>query len=257
MSKYVANGQGYPSSLAFRYAMFVVVLACLLSWGSAFNTRVLDLPFRMVFWASAIVLILAQCRLVWFGLAKTLATSEPARFACGIAAALIATALFVLELNLVKSLDLSPKPPEAFWHAFNHFAAPSVLLNLLVAYVAGPPPLAQRAANAQSNPDTPWPKTAPEWIRAQDHYLEMFDGKKSTLLRARIRDVSTQYPEKLGIQVHRSWWVRRDTPERLERAGRDTIIITKSGVRIPVSRRNQKWVRELLEQRSDLDHSNR
>lgn len=249
MSEDVANGHRYPNlSPAARYAMFVVALACVLSWGAAFNTRVLDLPFRVVFWMAALALILAQCRLLWHGLARWMAFSEGTRLACGVAAALIATALFVVELNVLKSLELSPKPPEAFWHAYGHFAAPSVLLNLLVSYLAGPPPLAQRKrAKEQTSPDVQWPPGVPEWIRAQDHYLEIPDSDRTLLVRARMRDVQTQYPPGQGIRVHRSWWVRCDAALRLERVGRDMVVITKSGLRIPVSRRHQNEVRRLLD----------
>lgn len=252
MSENVVTGHriwGLPS--VSRVSVLLLSLVCLLSFGAGFNTRVLDFPWRMLFWTVAITLIVGQCHLLWRGLMRFLPATERARFAGGVLAALIATAAFTLELNILKSLELSPVPPQGFWHSMSHFAVPSVAVCLLFAYIARLPPLAPwSAAQPVSVEETAtsaiaWPRYVPEWIRAQDHYLELRHDGRSQLLRARMRDALEHFSSQQGIRVHRSWWVRKGLPASLQRAGRDMVMVTRNGERIPVSRSRQSDVRQL------------
>jgi hypothetical protein len=56
-------------------------------------------------------------------------------------------------------------------------------------------------------------------LRVEDHYVRAYGDGGSTLLLMRLRDAVEELGE-AGMQVHRSWWVARDSVARVERDGR-------------------------------------
>lgn len=237
-----------------RYATALGVMVCLLSWGSAFNSQILDLPVRVAFWCLASVLIVGQSLFLWHFLSRRFAINELTRFLVGIIAAFIAAALFTLELNALKSLSVSPYPPEAFWTSLSCFMLPAVAASVLVSHTSGPPPLKTSSIKTpeqttQSGPreiseQVYWPAYVPEWIKSQDHYLELHYEGSSILIRARMKDAEARFAENIGMRVHRSWWVRNDLLIHTERSGRDFSIVASDGTRIPISRKQQHRVLE-------------
>ena len=265
MSPNVVNGP-YESRLGglTREVFVLATLAVLLSFGKAFNSGVLDWPLRTVFWLVCAFAIIGQLALIW---RRVLSRIMPETLAfrllgCATASVLVAAA-FSAELNLLKLTPLSPVAPASWLRQFHWLLPPIVVMGLAYAlfgrfrrrqakpsFVELPAPLPQLAlpapprllAGSSPRADAPnWPKETPCWIHAQDHYLEL--GGVKRFVRARLRDAVRHYDG--GLQVHRSWWVRIDAVQRLERRGRDLWIVMTDGQHIPISRRNQASVRRV------------
>jgi DNA-binding LytR/AlgR family response regulator len=132
------------------------------------------------------------------------------------------------------------------------------LVQLLIARVLSPahPPAA--AETAEPTEDTPrYPveflsKLPPAQRRdiialeAEDHYLRVHTLNGSALVLMRLADAAAAIDPRLGLRVHRSWWVARDGVDALESSsGRPTVRLV-DGTRVPVSRTYLPEARSVL-----------
>lgn len=262
---------GYPNSRlggTLREIGIILTLALLLSSGKAFNSDPLDEPLRSVFWIFVCTIIMVQIIILWrLFLAKWLDRSMVLRvFGCCLAA-LLSAALFSFELNFLKTLPISPLPPDPLFSQFIWILPPILIMGLAYAFYGRHP---EYSKHTHSNDETQkllagpakrillpgpvyfpelesWPTNPPDWIEAQDHYLNFgsVHPDRNAFVRGRISDAETNYLG--GLRVHRSWWVRQDAISEMKKEGRRMSIVMNDGTNVPVSRRYQKKMVELLD----------
>jgi hypothetical protein len=69
-----------------------------------------------------------------------------------------------------------------------------------------------------------------------DHYVEVFTVKGKAMVLMRMADAIRETEGVPGLQVHRSHWVAKDAVKAIRRVDGKTMIETKSGALLPVSR---------------------
>jgi hypothetical protein len=80
-------------------------------------------------------------------------------------------------------------------------------------------------------------------VEAEDHYVKVHTTRGAELVYYRFADALDDLRGHDGLQVHRSFWVRRGAIEHVETAGRQWELRLTGGLRVPVSRSNQGAVR--------------
>ncbi len=83
-------------------------------------------------------------------------------------------------------------------------------------------------------------------LQAQDHYVEVTTSRGSDLLLMRLADAIAELGAVDGQQTHRSWWVARDAVSGQIRDGAQMVLELSDGRRVPVSRANERAVRDWL-----------
>lgn len=81
-------------------------------------------------------------------------------------------------------------------------------------------------------------------VSSEDHYLRLHTSKGSDLILMRLSDAIVELEGLEGAQTHRSWWVARDAVEGSRRDGDRVVLTIKGGVEAPVSRPNQRPLRD-------------
>lgn len=83
-------------------------------------------------------------------------------------------------------------------------------------------------------------------FEAEDHYLRVHSLHGTALILMRLVDAAAIIDPRLGLRVHRSWWVAKDGVGALERTpGRATVRLI-DGTEVPVSRTYLAAAREVL-----------
>jgi hypothetical protein len=82
-----------------------------------------------------------------------------------------------------------------------------------------------------------------QFIEAEDHYVKLVYGDRVEHKRARFGEVIAGFSQ-LGLQVHKSFWVRRASVKGTRRQGRRLMHILEDGTEIPVGRSNERKVLE-------------
>lgn len=72
-------------------------------------------------------------------------------------------------------------------------------------------------------------------VKAEQHYIKVVTAGKNYLVLHRFSDALVELTETEGLQVHRSWWVRRSAIQRARQAGRRMSVVLQTGEEIPVS----------------------
>ncbi|WP_395945171.1 LytTR family DNA-binding domain-containing protein [Brevundimonas sp.] len=81
-------------------------------------------------------------------------------------------------------------------------------------------------------------------VQAEDHYLRIHTDRGSDLILMRLSDAVEELDGLEGAQTHRSWWVAQAAVRGVDRNdGRATLTLV-DGVRVPVSRRYARTLRE-------------
>jgi hypothetical protein len=80
-------------------------------------------------------------------------------------------------------------------------------------------------------------------VTSEDHYLRIQTSAGSDLVLMRMGDAVTELASEDGMQVHRSWWVKRSAVVELRRSGARMELVLANGVVVPVSRSSQAAVR--------------
>lgn len=83
-------------------------------------------------------------------------------------------------------------------------------------------------------------------LRAEQHYLQVITTAGRELVLYRLSDALRELPPQLGIQVHRSWWVKRSAICGVECRGRKMTVVLANQERVPVSTPYQGLVRSLV-----------
>lgn len=220
-------------------AVGATFLAVLLTVTGAYGTRDLTVLHRLLLWGVVGGLLLGQV----YGLAALAERRRPMSWPTWMApvAALVATTpLLAAELHLLKFSPLLPKAPDPFVPFMAFVAPPVLLLGGLALYLLPDwrtlgQPSASPLEVADSDVRT---------VRAHDHYLEV----RTALGRRFVRGAFSDYVGALGggLQTHRSWWIAVDQIERLERRGRDHVVVLTDGSTAPIARSRLDAVRDAL-----------
>jgi hypothetical protein len=80
-------------------------------------------------------------------------------------------------------------------------------------------------------------------VEAEDHYIKVHTDAGAELVYYRFTDAIDDLRPHDGLQVHRSFWVRRAAVERVDTSGRQWELVLPRGLRVPVSRANQGAIR--------------
>ena len=122
------------------------------------------------------------------------------------------------------------------------------LVQLLIARVMAPDEPAAVPAPAEQS--TAAPRYPPEFVaklppdlrrdivalEAEDHYLRVHTLHGSALILMRLADAAALIDPRLGLRVHRSWWVAKDAVRALETTPGRAIARLIDGTQVPVSR---------------------
>jgi hypothetical protein len=82
-------------------------------------------------------------------------------------------------------------------------------------------------------------------VKAEQHYIRIVTATRSYLVLHRFSDALCELPPNDGLQLHRSWWVRRNAIQRVRQSSRKMVVILQTGEEIPVSGPYQALVRQL------------
>lgn len=81
-------------------------------------------------------------------------------------------------------------------------------------------------------------------LKAEDHYTRVYTDRGSALVLYRFSDAVNEMGEQDGLQVHRSWWVRKDSVCTAVAHGRGYLLTLSTGLTVPVSQTYKALVRE-------------
>ncbi len=73
-------------------------------------------------------------------------------------------------------------------------------------------------------------------LSVQDHYVEVETTKGKTLILLRLSDAIGECAPIKGLQIHRSYWVAQDQIVSARRIGEAAVVVTATGVKLPVAR---------------------
>lgn len=73
-------------------------------------------------------------------------------------------------------------------------------------------------------------------LETEDHYLRVHAAGSSALVLMRMADAADLIDARLGMQVHRRWWVSAEAVEELRNNGQKLTIHLANGLEIPVGR---------------------
>ncbi len=73
-------------------------------------------------------------------------------------------------------------------------------------------------------------------LKAEDHYVRVYTARGDTLVHYRFRDAVRGLASADGLQVHRSFWVRRSAITRHCSEGHSQFLHLVNGLKVPVSR---------------------
>lgn len=91
-----------------------------------------------------------------------------------------------------------------------------------------PPPLLERLPHEIRGPLS--------HLSMADHYVEVFTTRGKAMVLMRLADAVKETGGVPGFRIHRSHWVARDAIKAIRRVEGRTVIETKSGAVLPVSR---------------------
>ena len=83
-------------------------------------------------------------------------------------------------------------------------------------------------------------------LEAEDHYVRVHTLHGSALILMRLADATAMIDPRLGLRVHRSWWVAKDGVAVAAKSGR-TIVRLANGAEVPISRAYLPTARTALE----------
>lgn len=85
----------------------------------------------------------------------------------------------------------------------------------------------------------------PHYAEAEGHYVKLVFNDRVEHRRARFRDVVNDLGPS-GMQVHKSFWVKREAVAAMRRVGRKLLLVLSCGSEIPVGRANERAVADAL-----------
>jgi len=85
-------------------------------------------------------------------------------------------------------------------------------------------------------------------IKAEQHYIQIWSDAGKELVRYRFKDLSNDFADANGAQVHRSWWVNFDAVSSIDDSGSKAELFINDELTVPVSRSYRNEVRSRLQQ---------
>ena len=220
------------------------ILACVLT--GPFDTDVLPLPSRLVFWLVLIGWNSVKWWL-WYGWVGPRTTDRRTAVLAAVVGALLLNATLPLEIDLM--FRAIGRPLELSWLGLYLMALlvagsiSALIANLrgpravpVAPIVPAPSLLAQRAGL----PDLVGVLS----VTAEDHYLRLVlaDGRRPLVL-FRLSDALPELASYDGLQVHRSAWVARAHVKGARRDGRRWLLVLADGAEQAVSETHLPAVR--------------
>ncbi len=83
-------------------------------------------------------------------------------------------------------------------------------------------------------------------LEAEDHYLRVHTLHGSALVLMRLADAAAAIDPRLGLRVHRSWWVAKDGVRALESSAGRAVARLVNDTEVPISRANLSAARTLF-----------
>lgn len=83
-------------------------------------------------------------------------------------------------------------------------------------------------------------------LEAEDHYVRVHTLHGSALVLMRLADAAALIDPRLGLRVHRSWWVAKDGVRALERTPGRAIARLVDDTAVPISRTHLSAARTVL-----------
>jgi DNA-binding LytR/AlgR family response regulator len=83
-------------------------------------------------------------------------------------------------------------------------------------------------------------------LEAEDHYVRVHTLHGSALVLMRLADAAALIDPRLGLRVHRSWWVAKDAVRALERTPGRAIARLVDDTAVPISRTHLPAARSAL-----------
>jgi hypothetical protein len=81
-------------------------------------------------------------------------------------------------------------------------------------------------------------------LQMEDHYVRVHTDRGSELILLALKDAIADLGAVEGLQVHRSWWVRREAVAEPIQRGRNLTLRLTNGLEVPVSRSQVLAVKE-------------
>ncbi len=81
-------------------------------------------------------------------------------------------------------------------------------------------------------------------LMAEDHYVRVYTSNGEDLILMRLSDAIKEVGDLKGLSVHRSWWVAEGGVKAAKKSDGKIILELHSGQVAPVSRSNQKQVKQ-------------
>jgi hypothetical protein len=215
----------------------------------AFRTEIADLPFRLAYWVS-IMLVAGLWGHLCFTLIQRKVTIQDRPWVAVIGLSLCVAVPMTCVVWLFTGL--------AFEGALYPLAK---LTDLIVPVLTVTIPLSTlsiflpRALITPARHDDGGParfnerlplrfRGATVWaVEAQDHYLKVYTDRGSTLLLMRLSDAILELQGIEGARTHRSWWVGKATVRDVIRRRRGALLVLDDDIQVPVSRRYLPYLR--------------
>ncbi|MGI9342884.1 MAG: LytTR family DNA-binding domain-containing protein [Gammaproteobacteria bacterium] len=84
-------------------------------------------------------------------------------------------------------------------------------------------------------------------IKAEQHYIKLHTSTQDYMVLYRFSDAVAELGSESGLQVHRSYWVRKSAIEGVRTDGKKMSLRLKSGLEVPVSQPYQALARQTAE----------
>ncbi len=252
------------------YLTGAALLAVLLTAAGAFDSDKLGLAHRLALWLAVSIISVAQTLALDGFATSRLAFAPGGRITAGALAVAGVIVLMAVELHLLKLTPLLPYEHDPFADFVLFLAPPigaiaGIVVLTRIATAGGgkvrvslrrlpAPPLRLDFDSAIAGylPAPPrladWPREPVLRIQAADHYLEVVTSTGRRFLRGRMKDVLRSMAGVDGVEgvhPHRSWWIARTDIARVQRRGRDYVIVAQDGAQVPVARSRVAELRKL------------
>lgn len=204
---------------------------------------------RLAYWLPAAFIGYAVIRPTLLGAVALAERIDLSRNLAILAGVIVASAPLTLVLLQWNGTGLGDLPPFDRWLQYYTnvvvIAAVVTLLFTLLEPLPVPQPGKSPTPAAPPAPEPPiaFLQRLPPTIREQlialemeDHYVRAHAPGASVLVLMRMRDAVAELAGIEGERVHRSWWVRRDSVERVAGDGRSARLILTGGLEAPVAR---------------------
>ena len=232
-----------------RGLAIALAAASFLAWAGAFDTGAAPPGLRFVYWLTTlaggtfvgVAVNQTFCRRGWFA-------DQP--WLQGAATAVAMAVPYTVVVWALGRLLLDPQP---FGPNVVHSFAPVLAISGVMTAVnlmAGGRLVETQAGPAGSAPARFLQRLPPKLrgadlyaVEAQDHYLRLHTSKGADLILMRLADAVAELDGLEGAQTHRSWWVARAAVDDARRGDGRGVLVLKSGVEAPVSRRFAQGLR--------------